>query len=251
MVFYFSATGNSKYAAEKVHDEFGGELISIASMLHDGKKTYTVAPDEKVIVVFPVYFAGLPGPVIDFIKNVEFTAENPEIIGIGTYGSLPGGVDKAFANAFKKAGYEVRAFYAVKMVENFILLFSVPIREKQLMILNRADAALTDVIDSIRFNNRMSYHSSVAVRPLSAIEHSFYAGSCGTAKFTAAENCIGCGLCQTVCAANAIEMDEGRPTWTKAKCYHCLACIHRCPVEAIQYGRSTTAKRRYYNPKLK
>jgi NAD-dependent dihydropyrimidine dehydrogenase PreA subunit len=40
------------------------------------------------------------------------------------------------------------------------------------------------------------------------------------------------------------------PVWGK-ECTQCLACIHRCPVQAIEYGKATIGKRRYVHPDLK
>jgi NAD-dependent dihydropyrimidine dehydrogenase PreA subunit len=46
-----------------------------------------------------------------------------------------------------------------------------------------------------------------------------------------------------------IRMDDGRPVWGK-DCTQCLACINRCPVHAIQYGKGTAQRGRYYHPDL-
>jgi NAD-dependent dihydropyrimidine dehydrogenase PreA subunit len=42
----------------------------------------------------------------------------------------------------------------------------------------------------------------------------------------------------------------GRPAW-EGQCTLCLACLHRCPAEAIQYGKETVGKGRYVNPRVK
>lgn len=42
------------------------------------------------------------------------------------------------------------------------------------------------------------------------------------------------------------EVKEGGPVWGK-RCTHCMACICGCPAEAIEYGKRTVGKRRYYN----
>ena len=44
-----------------------------------------------------------------------------------------------------------------------------------------------------------------------------------------------------------IAMAEGRPVW-QGHCVQCLACLHRCPVTAVQYGKKTANKGRYVNP---
>jgi NAD-dependent dihydropyrimidine dehydrogenase PreA subunit len=51
------------------------------------------------------------------------------------------------------------------------------------------------------------------------------------------EQCIGCGLCTTVCPANVFEMDSSTKKSTVVNldaCQACGACIENCPKEAIK-----------------
>ena len=61
----------------------------------------------------------------------------------------------------------------------------------------------------------------------------------------------GAGIGAANCPAQAITLENGRPVWTKKKCLKCCACINRCPVKAIQYGKKTASRGRYVNPVLK
>jgi len=47
-----------------------------------------------------------------------------------------------------------------------------------------------------------------------------------------------------VCPIETISMKNGKPVWGKA-CTQCTACIHHCPVEAIQDGNKTRENGRY------
>lgn len=62
--------------------------------------------------------------------------------------------------------------------------------------------------------------------------------------------CTGCGLCAKICPVCNIKMEDGRPVW-QHNCERCLACIHWCPCEAIEYGKKTVGRRRYHNPNIK
>ena len=55
MVFYFSATGNSKYVAERIGREFGGQVINISDATRNNEYKYQVEDEEKVFFIFPVY----------------------------------------------------------------------------------------------------------------------------------------------------------------------------------------------------
>ncbi|MDW2798012.1 EFR1 family ferrodoxin [Clostridium boliviensis] len=44
--------------------------------------------------------------------------------------------------------------------------------------------------------------------------------------------CVSCGKCVELCPLNNIILTDGKPIWGN-DCTHCMACLHRCPTEAI------------------
>lgn len=67
----------------------------------------------------------------------------------------------------------------------------------------------------------------------------------GDKKFFAEDTCNGCGLCEKTCPEKNISLKNSKPQWL-GHCVKCLACIHRCPKKAIQYGDVTQEMGRYY-----
>ena len=63
-------------------------------------------------------------------------------------------------------------------------------------------------------------------------------------KFYATDECISCGKCVKVCPVNNIRIESGKPVWGD-NCTHCMACICRCPSEAIEYGKHIRGLARY------
>ena len=55
MIFYFTGTGNSLYAARKLADE-GEKIVSIVDALRSKAYHYTLNVGDKLGFVFPVYF---------------------------------------------------------------------------------------------------------------------------------------------------------------------------------------------------
>ena len=48
-------------------------------------------------------------------------------------------------------------------------------------------------------------------------------------------DCIHCGVCEKVCRANAITVQDGRITVDEGKCNFCGRCIKSCPTDAWDY----------------
>jgi len=69
-----------------------------------------------------------------------------------------------------------------------------------------------------------------------------------TEPFFATDACTACGLCERICPRGCITVTD-KPAWS-GSCLQCLACLHRCPVRAVQYGKSTEGKGRYVHPDL-
>ena len=60
--------------------------------------------------------------------------------------------------------------------------------------------------------------------------------------------CVSCGKCVDVCPLDNVRLTNGLPIWGN-HCTHCMACICRCPKEAIEYGKHSKNLPRYTCPK--
>lgn len=71
MIFYFSATGNSKYVASRLANALDSEMISVADCLKSGRLSFEIQTDERVGFVFPTYAWGLPSVAREFMQRME------------------------------------------------------------------------------------------------------------------------------------------------------------------------------------
>ena len=67
-----------------------------------------------------------------------------------------------------------------------------------------------------------------------------------TRSFYTENTCNKCGKCVKVCPTKNIVVSD-KVEWGK-DCTTCLACLHYCPIKAIQRGNGTKNKGRYVNP---
>lgn len=290
MIFYFSGTGNSQYVAEQLAERLGDKLVSIAQCVDEGTYTFNVTRDERVGIVCPTYYFGLPGIVEQFLSRLELkgvqaleerkaiadaskvpledvlrgTAKEkakskasklPKVTGyvylVATYGMNSGQVGTFAANHLAARGVELDARFAIKMPENYTPVFDVNDQAKIAGVLAAADVALKDVIKHVKARDRGDFIKRKAPMAFSSPYHLMYGNACATNNFYAYDTCTGCGLCERDCPVHAIELQDGKPRWIKPYCTLCLRCLHHCPEFAIQYGKKTPKHGQYVNPNVK
>jgi ferredoxin len=89
MIFYFSATGNCRYVAERAAAATGERCVSITACMQAGELAFTPRDGEMVGIVSPVYFWGLPSIVNAFLERLILG--RPEYLWFAaTYGTTTG-----------------------------------------------------------------------------------------------------------------------------------------------------------------
>lgn len=254
MIFYFSATGNSYYAAKKLAEATNDTLYSIPDCIKAGKSHFHVEKGENIGIVCPTYFFGLPSVVHSFLCTLMlFNAEESYFYALFTCGSETGNIVKQYSALMNLKVVPIHAIFDLPMVDNYVSMFEVASPEEIEKKLNAADAEL-DVIARKILRKEVGIFNSHKGK-LAGLKTSFlyprYAGGRNTKKFYVKSSCIGCGRCATYCPVNAIAMrDNMVPVWIEKQCALCYGCINGCPAQAIQYGKGTEKHGRYMNPRV-
>ena len=253
MIFYFTATGNSLYAADKLSSALNEMLVDITDAIRKNEFEYTLREDEKVGFIFPVYFYGVPTIVNEFMDKLTLNGYSKHyIFSVITCGGSIKGADKQFSRLLRNHGYALTVSFELPMTDNYILLYDLASPSKQKSQLMAADRQLKKIADVINHNMTGGYKSTALGALVTAALYPLYQKGRKTLKFHAENSCVGCGLCEKTCPCGAIKTTtKGTPEWIKKQCIHCLGCINRCPVTAIQYGNTTKKRRRYVNPILR
>ena len=253
MIFYFTGTGNSLYVAQKIQEEDGGELIDISQTLNENNFSYTIKKGEKIGIVFPVYFWGLPTIVDEFVKQLKLETidKNPFIYTVITCGSFSRNADKDLAKLLKSKNLELSSSYSVKMPTNYIMMHNTPNKDDINSSLTMAENQIEKLIIGVKNKKKGYFADQGPFKIFSSFIYTIYGIYRKTKKFYVTKKCTNCGQCERICPSQAIKIENNKPKWIKEKCSHCSACINRCPSQAIEYGNSTKKWRRYVNPYVK
>jgi ferredoxin len=251
IIYYFTGTGNSLAAAKKIAAVLGDcELVPIAS-LHKTSGDI-VPPAERVGIVYPLYFSGLPVMVAGFARRLDLSHAD-YTFSVVTLGGAGGsaGLQQLDSILRKRQGHGLDAGFSVTMPGNYILMYSSPTGKKQIEILAWADEQVAALTGPVARCEKRALPSSLISHVLHTLIYPWFTCHVHTddRKFSVNDKCTSCGTCAAICPAGNIEMVQGRPVW-KHHCELCCGCIHICPVQAIQAGTKTEKRVRYRNPSV-
>jgi ferredoxin len=251
IIYYFTGTGNSLAVAKKIAAATGDcDLVPIASLQKTGGDVVPQA--ERVGIVCPVYFSGLPLMVASFAGRLDPSAVQ-YLFAVTTHGGggESGALRQLDSILRKHKGKGLDAGFGVTMPGNYILMYESPAGKKQEEILAKADEEIAEITGPVSRCEKRRLPSSLIPRVLYTLLYPYFASHARTddRKFTVSDQCTSCGTCVAICPAKNIELVEKKPVW-KHHCELCCGCIHTCPAKAIQAGARTEKWQRYRNPSI-
>lgn len=254
MIFYFSATGNSGYVANRIARATGDganklAVVSMADCLKGGTLSFDIADGDPIGFVTPTYFWGLPTVVVDFLERVTLNMSGTHYTYLVlTYGTTTGQAHAMFGKLAARRGLAIDGSFCVKMVDTWTPIFDLSDPERNASITAAAEPDIDALIERIAARSRGSFVRDKIPQPLSALFYATYRAGRKTKKFSVTDACVGCGACESGCPANAIAMTGGKPAWVKDRCAYCLSCLHHCPAFAIRLGKASAKHGQFVNP---
>lgn len=263
MIFYFSGTGNTRWAAQKVAAATADRLVNIAEEMlaaetaqaSDPQFTYTLAQDERIGFFFPVHGWRPPRLVLDFLDRLHLAnADSHYAYVVCTAGDNVGEAVSILEKRLQTMGIKIDSAISLIMPESYVGLpfmdVDTPVKEqcKKMEADNKLTRFIADIMECRsgvrditighwpRINSRLI--GSVFVKKL-VTDRPFH---------VVADRCLHCGKCASVCPVANIHFEKGgEPSWLhNGKCLSCFACYHHCPTHAIEYGGRTKKKGQYY-----
>ena len=244
MILYFSGTGNSEYTAKRIGKEIDDEVFNLFDKIRN-RDFSDMHSERPWVVSVPTYAWRIPRIVEKWLENTRLKG-NKDIYFVMTCGGSIGNAGKYLEKlcAEKKMNYCGCA--GIVMPENYIALFSTPTEESALQIIEQAERVINDTAHVIKSCDKLVQSNiSFGDKMNSGIVNGiFYPMFVHAKKFYATDACISCGKCAAVCPLNNVRLETGKPVWG-GNCTHCMACICRCPKEAVEYGKHSHGLPRY------
>jgi len=247
VIYYFSATGNSLAVARDLSSALGNaDIVPITKAMYGNQgDSY-----DAVGVVFPVYMFGLPLIVARFLKNIK-VRNGAYVFAVATLGGLPGRSLTLIKNILNERGIKLNAGFSVRMPGNYTPLYEAINKEKQDETFAKEKLRIKEIVSCI-LSKKDGVIEERPFLPNFLLYKLLYKGGSRMIPFSDkgfwfSEACTKCGICQKVCPVRNIKLNDGHPVWLH-HCEHCMACLQWCPVEAIQYKKSTIGRKRYRHP---
>lgn len=253
MIFYYSGTGNTRWAAETIARCINEKLLFIPEELK-GDCHYTLKKDERIGFCFPTHGWQPPRIVRKFIRQLRIEqAAGHYCYALTTCGDSIGLTMEILNEELAAVGLpETISVFSLTMPESYVCLpfmyTDKPEREREKI--ETSTALLDDYVEMI-IDRRGGQRTVKGAAPwlMSHVIGSYFNGRMVNDKkfMVDADVCIHCGICEKVCATGNLRLTDGLPTWQHdGSCTCCLACYHHCPRHAINYGKITRNRGQYY-----
>lgn len=232
---YFSATGNSKYAAEIFCREFDKESMVLS--IEDAKVKDAVKETDTIVFAYPVQFSTTPKFVRDFVINNAELWKDKKVFVIATMGLFSGDGSGQLGNLLKKYGAKIIGGLHLKMPDSVAdeKALKRPL-EENLKLVNNAKQKTIDAAKSLKEGHPTREGLSFINQMAGLFGQRLYFGH-KTKNYTSKlkvdiNKCIGCGKCEKICPMGNIKIENGRAV-SADKCTMCYRCINLCPNQAI------------------
>ncbi len=285
MIFYFSGTGNTKWAASKLASATREDLISIAPYMraddssHNLAEPFILKENERLGFVFPVHGWRVPKLVREFISKMKILREPSDATGGNKAKADDCLKNHPFAYCVCTAGdsigltienlnevisqnpslqalgiTEVSSSYSLIMPESYIGLPFMDVDPKEREIRKKENAAQELAVVCEEIFDRKEGISRLVKGPIpwffTKVVGGFFENVLITDKrfHVEKDRCVKCGICANVCPVGDIKGGHGEyPVWLHHKdCLTCFTCYHHCPHHAIEFGNQTQKKGQYY-----
>ena len=265
VIMYFSATGNTKFAAEQIKKHLidTGHSVELLSAENTEQIASTDFNNKLLGIGFPCYAFDYPHKVLDrALECIQIPHKQTPAFIFTTY-CIGDGISRVeMKKQLKKRNFTVISADGFKCPSSgFYTVKSGTERGPKAVILGRITKFQKDIKSKIKdYSHKVSAQVGQSeLREVKILKPKFISllPKC-FAKWNEKrifmnysidnEKCGLCGVCMDNCTVDNFKMVDNRMTFVNKKdCLRCMRCINNCPQDAIALGKQTVGKLRYTN----
>lgn len=240
VLYYFSGTGNTKWAAERFTDYFRpyGADVRLVNIEKEG---FIEEAYDFIMIGTPVYFGEVPRIVSNFVNSMPDDSDKKKCLIFSVNSEKSQAMIDMLANILRGKGYSIASQINIAMPADYKFNNSGNTLDDS-DIINLMDKAALKIKNAVKDflidkttiegSSRISLiikkfvmvmNSSKRMRMVRYLD-------CTT-------DCIRCGLCVRNCPCGNIAFHNGRVVFY-SNCVMCMRCIYICPQKAITYKGS-------------
>ena len=247
-IYCFTGSGNSLAVSRQLAGLLNDKCR--INMIKDLVDRDIIEPDADCVgIIFPVYAWSMPKIVRRFVRRLSIP-HGTYVFAVYTHAGTPGAAGVHADKMLKAKNYGLNAGFELQMPSSYTPL-GIASEEKNKTVLAGAGSRIQVIASQIneRINNRID-RTRFFWRLGGFISLLFMSRINGKrVGFVENGKCISCEACVKICPNQNITLVEGKPAWGR-NCELCMACLHWCPVKAIEYGRNSKNGRRYHHPAI-
>lgn len=247
MIYYFSGTGNSLWAAV----ELGKILDMPVDRLIKYRKKKLICQDPVVGFVLPTYMQDIPWIVKEILIESEFEKDSYIFLVMSSNNGKSGRAFRSVDEALCTQECHLSAGFDLRMPGNCLISSE----KENAARLGEAPESLLKIGRKIR-KKVCNYQSPGKKAARGFVEKSFFYGTHSLKRLTYMKNfeitkeCNGCGLCVKVCPLDNITIRDGKALHGE-QCTACYACLHWCPQNATRLKVPGLRNRpQYHHPQV-
>ena len=245
IMFYFSATGNSKYIAELFCRHTNAACHSIEE---DADFAGLIQSEDIIGFCYPIYASRVPRLMREFVFSHKESLKNKKIIIFCTQMIFSGDGARALIDILPHNYVDVVYAEHFLMPNNVCNVFIVPVPsdkkiQKHLFSAGRKMDIVCDNIANGIIKKRGFNHVSRALGLMQAVFFPMIE-RWAQGRVWVDNDCNNCLLCVSACPKQNFEFRDNKIK-TNNNCMMCYRCINKCPQKAIAVSLRKKVNKQY------
>lgn len=248
MIYFFTGTGNSLWAAREIGKGIQQPIENIITY----RKEKTVVCDDSIIgFVFPTYMGDLPWIAKEFLLKLQVKPDCYAFVIMTSNHGESGNSFRSLDQALSLSEAQLSVGFDLQMPGNCLISTEVENTER----LRNAPERLKQILCAIERKER-NFISDNSKPATDFVTGSYFYGEKSLKRLTLMKNfivtksCNGCGICASACPVKNIKIENKRAIHGH-ECAACYACLHWCPQHATLLNVPTLKHRsQYHHPEV-